>query len=764
MAGRQLGAVFRPIERLFGAGSVAGLSEGQLLERFASRGDEAAFEAIVARHGPMVLGICRRVLHDPHDVEDAFQATFLVLVRKAGALRRRDLLGNWLFGVASRVALRARAVAARRRAVEVSAAGLDDQPASASPSDPDDELQALVHEEIRRLPAKYRTVVLLCYLQGLMHEEAAHQLRWPLGTVKGRLARARELLRRRLTRRGVTLPATAVAAAVARQAEAAVPATLVASTTKAALAVVAARGLAAAAVAANVIALVNGVNGTMSLNSLKLLALLVVAGVLATGAGVVAFQDPAGSRASQPHPGAIQTTAKGPVPVEGATIKREGREAIAILAPQVAARDGSPATRAVLAKLEAPVSMSFANATPLEDVLKYIKAATQGPNDAGIPIYLDPLGLKDAKIDLHAAITMDMEGVPLRTSLRLALKQLNLAYCVTEGMLFISSVEGVLQELKEAEAAAEAAGRLQATTKAAPGPAANAAPESPQTKAEPDAGQLKSQALEKRLDEPVKLAFAKETPLEDVLAYLKKAPEGSDAPELPIYVDPGVYDKLKSLVQIDLPGAPLRTALTLLLGQVDLAWGDQDGLVIISTPAHLQTIGRIGIQLATEIAFPPQARIPLNQKLLARLATPVTLAFPRETPLGEIVNAIRLATQGPDHPPIPIHLGPPALGVLEPRTRAAARLEPKSLGSLPVQIDVKDVPIRTCLALVLTQAEVYGARGESASTLDARVTGGVVIIGEAGWVQSLSIPEGGFGGGAGMGMGMMGGMMGGGFR
>src|SRR4051794_38891206 len=114
MASAQYGAVLRQIRRLFDGGSVAGMTEGQLLERFVSRRDEAAFEALVARHGPMVLGVCRRVLSDPNDVEDAFQATFLVLVKKAGTLRRRDLLGNWLYGVAFRVATRSRADAARR--------------------------------------------------------------------------------------------------------------------------------------------------------------------------------------------------------------------------------------------------------------------------------------------------------------------------------------------------------------------------------------------------------------------------------------------------------------------------------------------------------------------------------------------------------------------------------------------------------------------------------------------------------------------------
>ena len=107
MAAGQLNAVLRQVERLFGAGGVTGMSEGQLLERFVTRRDEVAFEALVARHGPMVLGVCRQVLRDPNDVDDAFQATFLVLVKKAGTLRDRHLLGNWLYGVAYRVAVRA---------------------------------------------------------------------------------------------------------------------------------------------------------------------------------------------------------------------------------------------------------------------------------------------------------------------------------------------------------------------------------------------------------------------------------------------------------------------------------------------------------------------------------------------------------------------------------------------------------------------------------------------------------------------------------
>ena len=154
MATRPHGAVLQQIHLLFQRGSVSGLSEWQLLDRYASRRDESAFEALVARHGPMVLGVCRRVLDDPHAVEDAFQATFLVLVRKAGSLGERDAIGHWLYGVACRVALRARCEAAQRRSREVPVARVE---AVARGDEPGrDELAPVLDEELSRLPPKYR--------------------------------------------------------------------------------------------------------------------------------------------------------------------------------------------------------------------------------------------------------------------------------------------------------------------------------------------------------------------------------------------------------------------------------------------------------------------------------------------------------------------------------------------------------------------------------------------------------------------------------
>jgi RNA polymerase sigma factor (sigma-70 family) len=181
------------------------LSDGQLLERFAQLGDQAAFTVLVRRHGPMVLGVCRRVLHHAHDAEDAFQATFLVLVHKARSLRQSNLLSSWLHGVAYRTALHARSRTARRSLHEREAARL-----SPTASEREPVWKALLErldEELACLPEKYRAPLVLCYLEGKTHAEAARFLGWPVGSMSARLARARELLRRRLQRREKSFPA-----------------------------------------------------------------------------------------------------------------------------------------------------------------------------------------------------------------------------------------------------------------------------------------------------------------------------------------------------------------------------------------------------------------------------------------------------------------------------------------------------------------------------------------------------------------------------
>jgi RNA polymerase sigma factor (sigma-70 family) len=294
------GAVLRQLHRLFDRGGVAGLAEAQLLERFVRDRDEAAFEALVARYGPMVLGICRRALDDPDDVEDAFQATFLVLVKKANSIRDGDLLGNWLYGVAMRVAARARARGARRRAHE--APGAEEAAVAASGDGERRELRSVLDEEVGRLPEKYRAPIVLCYFQGQTHEEAARRLRWPVGTVRSRMARARDLLRERLTRRGLALPAGLLGSALAAEAaSAAVPPALLTSTVKAAMRVAAGEAVTAGAVSAGAVALAEGVARTMSLNKLTVIGTAALAlGVASGGAGVVARQ--VGGREPAPAP------------------------------------------------------------------------------------------------------------------------------------------------------------------------------------------------------------------------------------------------------------------------------------------------------------------------------------------------------------------------------------------------------------------------------------------------------------------------------
>ncbi len=306
----------RRIEQLFTVGSVAGLSERQLVDRFVRQRDEAAFEAIVTRHGPMVLGVCRQVLNNSRDVEDAFQATFLVLVRKAGTLRDRDLLANWLYGVALRLSLRARSVAARRRSVE--GAELSAEPAVESREllcDPETGL--ILHQEVARLPEKYRRAVVLCYLEGLTNEQAASQLGWPVGTLKARLGWARERLRTRLLRRGLVLSTAALTTVLTKPGQAAVSSALVEQTVKTGLAVVSGGGIAAGLMASNVAGLTRGVLTAMFWNQVKVVGLVLGAGVLATGAGVWAVQEES-AREEQPARSSAPANASRSVATGGA--------------------------------------------------------------------------------------------------------------------------------------------------------------------------------------------------------------------------------------------------------------------------------------------------------------------------------------------------------------------------------------------------------------------------------------------------------------
>jgi RNA polymerase sigma factor (sigma-70 family) len=210
------------------------LADDLLLERFVTQHDETAFGALVRRHGALVLGVCRRLLQHEQDAEDAFQATFLVLARRAASIRKRASLRSWLYGVAHRIARRA---GSARRQRHTCKAPLDDVPAGAeTPEWARRELRAVLDDEISRLPERYRSPVLLCYLEGLTNEQAAAELRIPAGTVMSRLAKARELLRHRLTRRGVAVSSAVLVGALGEcQAATVVPAALAEAAGKAAV-------------------------------------------------------------------------------------------------------------------------------------------------------------------------------------------------------------------------------------------------------------------------------------------------------------------------------------------------------------------------------------------------------------------------------------------------------------------------------------------------------------------------------------------------
>ncbi|WP_165227068.1 sigma-70 family RNA polymerase sigma factor [Aquisphaera insulae] len=273
------------VEALFSGGSVAGLSDAQLLGRFLDYGDEAAFEAILRSHGPMVLGVCRRRLADPSDVDDAFQATFLILVERAQALRDRDVLGVWLHRVAHRVATRARVDARRRR--EFEGRGVDgrrgDEPPAPADSAETAERRAVLDEELARLPERYRTPLILCDLEGRTHEQAAAMIRRPVGTVKSRLSRARDRLRESLGRRGLLATTGLAPAGPFPEANHEVPAGLLASTARAAARLAAGRGAAAGAVAA----LMESARRNQPMNAMKLVAaVLTAAGVVTAAANL----------------------------------------------------------------------------------------------------------------------------------------------------------------------------------------------------------------------------------------------------------------------------------------------------------------------------------------------------------------------------------------------------------------------------------------------------------------------------------------------
>jgi RNA polymerase sigma factor (sigma-70 family) len=309
MAFRPLDHVLEHIRRIRPSPSSAVLGDGPLLERFLNLRDEGAFETIVSRHGPMVLSVCRRVLEDAHASEDAFQATFLVLLKKARFLKRRDLLANWLYGVAYRTALKAKGMRAQQQAREKSMADIPvaDNQAEVVWRD----LKPVLDAELNRLSARHRLPIVLCCLEGKTVAEAAAQLGWPVGSVAGRLARAKERLRRRLLQRGITLSTGMLGAVLSRDALAALPGPLLAATLRGVMIVAAGSIKNREQLSPFVVALTEGVLKAMFVTKLKIAAVsLLAAGML--GAGVLSYAQVAGKQTGPERGGKTEPFAQKP--------------------------------------------------------------------------------------------------------------------------------------------------------------------------------------------------------------------------------------------------------------------------------------------------------------------------------------------------------------------------------------------------------------------------------------------------------------------
>jgi RNA polymerase sigma factor (sigma-70 family) len=294
-------AVLKQVAALFQIGTSAGLSDGSLLERFRSgqpEEAEAAFALLVERHAPMVMQVCRRMLGDRHDAEDVAQAAFLVLARQAHSIRQMDSVASWLYGVARRIAARARRDAKRRRSRE--RRSVETAMAISRKDEGETEASQELHEELGRLPERFRLPILLCHLEGLTYEQAAHQIGCPVRTVQSRLARGRQRLRDRLTRRGVCPAIMPLAAVLNQDAASAFVSECWKQTTVEAAVRYAASGSQAALVSATVAAMAEGASRAMILHRLmKWAAILSLIGVAASGAGMAIFARSTPSRAER---------------------------------------------------------------------------------------------------------------------------------------------------------------------------------------------------------------------------------------------------------------------------------------------------------------------------------------------------------------------------------------------------------------------------------------------------------------------------------
>jgi RNA polymerase sigma factor (sigma-70 family) len=462
-----------------------GPTDAQLVDGFLTGRDEEAFAALVHRHGPMVLGVCRRILGNSHDAEDAFQATFLVLACKAGAVRPRHMLAGWLYGVACNTALKLRGAAARRRLKEKEAAAM---PRPDTSADGWRQLEPLLDGAVRGLPDKYRVPIVLCELEGKSRKEAARLLGWPEGTVASRLARARQMLSRRLARHGTVLSASAVAALFAQNEVCAqVPPALTASLIKVAP-LVASGQTTLAALPDRVAALTQGVLRAMFMTKLKLATVLfLVLALLGLGAawlpsaaspqtttpqgstgGSSVQVDPApktgGSSAAKTGGSSVQVD---PAPKTGTTARPEQPKSDKDVAPASITVPDVIVDEVDLK--HKTISVTLASGSSTASGTTGAGSGTSGSTSA------KPTRIIDLPVDKHVEIIVNREVVPLgglkvgmKVSLRLTLNggQLIVASAFMGKREDVTGIEFRLKEAEEKLAAAtaqaeEAAVRLQ---------------------------------------------------------------------------------------------------------------------------------------------------------------------------------------------------------------------------------------------------------------------------------------------------------------
>jgi DNA-directed RNA polymerase specialized sigma24 family protein len=701
--GPDSGALIHHLGRLFERGTSVGLTEGELLERFVGGHDESAFETLVARHGPMVLGVCRQLLQDPNDVDDAFQATFLVLVRKAGMLRRSDLLGNWLYGVAYRVAARARTSAARRAArlarvpgaVQALAADGDGQGSSVGHAvkwDPDP--WPGLHQEISHLPEKYRVPIVLCYFEGLTHDEAASRLGWPLGSVKGRLARARDLLRRRLSRRGMMFsPAAIVAHLSAPDVRVAVPSFLEGAASRVAQSVICHAGTSLAfgsAVSIPVTALVEGVLQTIMINQVRSLSfsLLCAAGIVTTGVVLAASQRPDGpgglaAASVAPQSGAVaeaaatdtsdveeqtqKTASTSPKPASAEVLEqlRTERAAFDNLLSHLrdpALDDIDRLNRWSLLTLQADLVLANtdddqtavyqAHRDRIKRLYDRVAALPVSPQNQPVKANQahDLLEQADTLLEsrhsgpgnmggMMSNMGMGMMGMSGKMAGQSGMNQMANMQSQMRGMMGGGGSPGFrpvtssqpqrkkgisnrhTADTKVANAPAESdttdvatpgtggagmmSGMMRGGGTGAPGgmmggrmmgsPAAAADKVALHSAVAASVAEMairdpnpRNKVIFKKLEEPISMSFNAETPLEDLLKYIRQATTTKTYSGIPIYVDPqGISDAdvtmSSTICNMDLEGIPLKTTLRLLLRQQGLAYCVRDGVLIISS-------------------------------------------------------------------------------------------------------------------------------------------------------------------------------------